>query len=305
MIKKLKSDFLENKISKGEFIDSIYEFHKELTEYSSELENTEISKITIEPTGVIFEINGGNKFFCDLIDKRTPGLEAFNFNYYEKIYSDFLLEMTVYSKITFDIGANIGWYSIFMSKDLQNKIFAFEPVSKSYEILKKNIKLNKRKNIVANNFGLSNFNGSSEFFYDPKNATAASAKNILESDLDSIRCDFIQLDDYMQTNNLSSLDLIKCDVEGGELNVIKGGLKSIQEHEPIIFIEMLRKWSLKFDYHPNNIISLLKGLNYSCFTIREQGIYRIESVDGNTLDTNFVFFNNFNHNEIIGKHEFN
>ncbi|WP_342228107.1 FkbM family methyltransferase [Rickettsiella endosymbiont of Rhagonycha lignosa] len=56
---------------------------------------------------------------------------------------------------------------------------------------------------------------------------------------------------------MTKLDFIKCDVEGAELTIYTGGINVIREHKAIIFTEMLRKWSVKFNYHPNDIIALL------------------------------------------------
>ena len=58
-----------------------------------------------------------------------------------------------------DIGANNGIYSIYYAKKYKNsKIFSFEPVKKNYILLKKNIHLNKIKNIKTYNFGFFNKN---------------------------------------------------------------------------------------------------------------------------------------------------
>ena len=55
-----------------------------------------------------------------------------------------------------------------------------------------------------------------------------------------------------------SIDFIKCDVEGNELSVIQGGEKLIKSHKPIILLELLRKWSARFNFHPNEVIELLR-----------------------------------------------
>ena len=60
----------------------------------------------------------------------------------------------------FDIGANIGIYSIGYSQIPKSKIFSFEPFPETYNYLCKNISINKKVNINAFNFGLFDKNKS-------------------------------------------------------------------------------------------------------------------------------------------------
>src|SRR4051812_26601522 len=95
------------------------------------------------------------------------------------------------------------------------------------------------------------------------------------------------------------MDLLKCDVEGAELFVFRGGRETLARHQPIIFAEMLRKWSAKFEYHPNDIISFLRPLDYSCFALDSAGLSRCDEVTDATTQTNFIFLNTSKHRELI------
>ena len=94
-------------------------------------------------------------------------------------------------------------------------------------------------------------------------------------------------------------DFIKCDVEGAELFVFKGGQEVIERHKPIIFTEMLRKWSAPFGYHPNEIIELLTDCGYSCFTMDSQKLSKIVEMTDETLETNFFFLHDEKHAILI------
>lgn len=52
---------------------------------------------------------------------------------------------------------------------------------------------------------------------------------------------------------------------------------------------MLRKWSAKFNYHPNDIIQLLAGIGYRCFTAQNDKLVPFSRMDENTTETNFFF----------------
>jgi hypothetical protein len=62
---------------------------------------------------------------------------------------------------------------------------------------------------------------------------------------------------------------------------------------------MLRKWSLKFNYHPNEIIELLKIIGYKCFILQNERLREFYLMDESTTDTNFIFLHVEKHKSII------
>lgn len=116
----------------------------------------------------------------------------------------------------------------------------------------------------------------------------------------SIICKTETLDSYISRIKVNKLDFIKCDVEGAELLCFKGGINTIKQYKPIICTEMLRKWAAKFNYHPNNIIVLLKDIGYSCFKlINATKIEEIFLITNETKDTNFIFLHKNKHKKHI------
>lgn len=310
-IKQIKKDFFDQKTSKSEFIITMHELHKVLFDFSSNLLNTEISKIEIEQNKVVFisrEVNshiGGIKFVVDELDPRITPVEAFNFNQYESQDSQFIFDNIVDGDIVFDIGTNIGWYSLHLAaKNQKSTIYSFEPIPNTFSQLKDNIELNSITNINLNNIALSNSDIPLEFFYNPKQTGASSSKNITgNEDLKKIECKSQLLDVFCVQNNITKIDFIKCDVEGAELFVFEGAIKTIEKYKPIVFTEILRKWSSVFDYHPNDIIQLFSTINYSCFVLtKDLKFKRIDKIDENTLETNFVFIDINKHISLLKKY---
>ena len=120
-MKKIKKNFVEGKITKQEYIHQMYSQHKKLFEYSEFMKNTDIKKIEIEDGKVIMISRDlGIKFVCEKNDERIPPIETLNFDYYEKEESKMMYNLIGNNFTIFDIGANIGWYSIGISKMKNN-----------------------------------------------------------------------------------------------------------------------------------------------------------------------------------------
>jgi hypothetical protein len=85
------------------------------------------------------------------------------------------------------------------------------------------------------------------------------------------------------------------------LLAFKGGKEILKRDCPIVFSEMLRKWTAKFNYHPNDIIEFFTDLNYKCFTIESGKLKAFEHVDENTVETNYFFLHPVKHSDLINK----
>jgi len=306
-IKETKSNFKNNTLSKADFITKMHEFHKVLFDFSNNLAETEIAKIEIEDGNVIFtsrktDFHPGNaRFYVDILDKRITPIDTFNFDQYEQEDSEMLYKLVSDGDVIFDIGANIGWYSNHLSKKLPDSIiYSFEPIPETFAQIKKNTELNKSKNIILNNLAFSDAIQTLSFYYSPTITGASSSVNITENDsMVKLECKANTIDNFVKENNISSLDFIKCDVEGAEFMVYKGGAATIEKYKPIVFSEMLRKWAAKFNYHPNDIIGFFKKFGYNCYTAHNGRLVAVEKITDETVETNYFFLHPEKHAEKI------
>jgi len=293
-------------ITKEKFIDLAYKNHDILFDYADYINSTDIKSIVITDAEVKM-ISRRNKIImtCKRNDKRLVPFEILNFKNYEGIYFDFFLDLIKEAKIVFDIGANIGWYSLSAAKQNKKmKVYAFEPIKETFDYLIKNIKINQLKNIISKNIGLSNKNSTVSFFVNPEHSGSASEKKITDKNINRIKVILKKLDDYCVENKIDRIDLIKCDVEGAELFVLEGGKNVFQKFKPILLVEILRKWAKKYNYHPNDIIDFMNTYNYLCFTIDYIGrLKRIIRVNEKTKATNYIFFHKVLHSSLIKKYE--
>jgi FkbM family methyltransferase len=294
-------------IDKSIFIKDMYAtHHSKLYEYAEYLHKTDIEKITIENNRVITTSRKhGIKIECDSGDHRIAPIEVLNFFDYEKDESDMIENLICFGsekKNFFDIGANIGWYSIMVAKSNRNVlVHSFEPIPKTYQSLVKNVDLNSLPNISTHNFGFSDKSGEFDFYYYPEGSGNASSANVTgRSDTEVVKCKVKTLDEYINESN-EQIDFIKCDVEGAELLVFKGGIDAIKNSKPIVFSEILRKWSQKFNYNPNEIFELFYKLGYLSFTINGSFLESFYKMNESTQETNFFFLHQKKHSDLIDK----
>lgn len=190
------------------------------------------------------------------------------YNYYEPLISIIFLKILNDNKedIFIDIGSNIGYYCLLCNKSAKD-IHAFEPLEQNYDILNKNLKINNIDNVILNKKIISPTKNKMSFSY--------GTSRICEKG--NIYVDNIILDEYYLNNNIKKIKLIKIDVEGHEIEVLKT-MNNILSNKisQYIFIEVT-------NHTFNNVINIMKDNNY-------KNIY--------DLNTGFIF-TKYNLNETI------
>jgi FkbM family methyltransferase len=146
-----------------------------------------------------------------------------------------------------DVGANTGIYSLFVKAiNPENKVIAFEPSKTILLELEKNIAINKG-DITLEKVALSDIIGELTF-YDTTtpNQTSASLSarmHQVNRSLDGIlfpyQVSVDTLDNYLITNNINKVDLIKIDVELHEPEVFRGMNSTLKNQQPHLIFECL------------------------------------------------------------------
>jgi FkbM family methyltransferase len=153
-----------------------------------------------------------------------------------------------------DIGVNIGTHSLVYSK-IFKYIIAFEPDKYNYNQSKENLLINNVTNVKLLNKALGSKKGFVKTFQHSNHSRGCIMTTFTNNKTDTEQ---ITLDSL----ELNNIDLIKIDVEGNELNVLKGALETIQRNKPIIEFEY-NHLAKKLNIEYNDIEKFLNNINYN------------------------------------------
>lgn len=256
------------------------------------------SKIKIHPSGkmnVPIDKNHGSFILktnqTSYISREIFWEGALNFEY-SPIFIELVKKVTVF----FDIGSNIGYYSILGSTVNPELItYAFEPSTGANFYLSENVKLNNLSNrICVESCALMDASGEIDF-YEIRNKKYPSIYNLSgEHNIGTKTYKLSQktkvqattLDAYFSAKNIQALDLIKIDTEGAEGYILKGAQDVIKQHQPIIICELL------FNKIEKELEEIMTEHTYKFYAHTKKGLTLLDSLvrdtDNGVRDVFFV-----------------
>ena len=170
-----------------------------------------------------------------------------------------------------DVGANIGIWTIAAAKKTgqQGQVHAFEPLEANFGRLLHNIDLNAATNVVPQKLALSDRAGPRRFFPSPNMNSGVG--RLVTDDWTGLHStvEAVTLDDYCDQHGITSVNVLKIDVEGAEYFVLKGATRLLRSSDPpIIVFEMNREMAADLGSSPDKIETFLAALGYSIFGYR-------------------------------------
>lgn len=177
--------------------------------------------------------------------------------------------------VFFDIGANVGVFSLFAAKRLTSgEVHAFEPFEKHLARFRMNIELNGFSNIKVNPVALSHEPGSQTLYVPNTSNTGMASFYADETGPDGFtghEITTMTLDHYVSDLQIGRLDIIKIDVEGAELDALEGGRETILRFRPRVMMEVnvshLRRAGKTLD----DLVRFWAESRYSMFRIEHSG----------------------------------
>jgi FkbM family methyltransferase len=256
--------------------------------------NNRAIEITDHGIYLVDHANGG-RFELRIDDPRTAVSCLLVQGYYEPTETSILTELAKVSKCIIDIGANIGYYAVKLGRVMstESKLYAIEPLDSAFSQLVNNIQLNDlSSNVYCHQIAFNSDSGKLDLYVPLiSGSSASSMRELHPEEFNQIQSvESVTMDTFVSKYMQNGVDLIKIDVEGAELLVLESGWKTISKFKPIIFAELLRKWSAEFGYKPETLKRKIEGEGYSCFEIlQDNKISFIAEIDEKTIGTNFLF----------------
>ena len=286
----LRKEYVMGNLDKQSYLKKLSELLRILEDVRDFMIDTDIESLKVTKSNIICDFKSiPIKLFFDTKDISSPITQAMSFQNMEGDYSKKLIEYLKTTQVFFDIGANVGYYSLICSKfNTEAQIFSFEPMSSTYMKLIHNIALNACSNISPYNLGFSNEDSISRMYFNEAESGACSLRDIRGIGEPKEIAKFIKLDDFIEEHCIMP-DLLKIDVEGAELFVLQGGERLLKERSPVIFIEILRKWCKAFNHLAADVFCFLHKLNYQGHIVKDGTLCPINNMTEETKETNFVF----------------
>ncbi len=176
-------------------------------------------------------------------------------------------------EIFIDIGANVGAYSLVASRLVgkSGKVIAFEPGSKSFLRLLKNISLNGLTNIIPERMAVIDKSTQTDLFISGSQNLGMSSIYHHDSETGiTEKVEAVSLDDYVEKKGISRIGLIKIDIEGSEFLALKGMQKVLTDMRPKILVELKEETLKNSGYTEKDIIALFEKAGYSRFNIDDR-----------------------------------
>jgi FkbM family methyltransferase len=158
----------------------------------------------------------------------------------------------------FDIGANIGYFAVRLAAWLPAlRVVAIEPVPVTYEALIANAHHNQvADRVAAIHAAATDGQGTVHVTVD-----RGLAGNHLRPKREpgTVEVPGVRVDDVTTPGGVT---VIKCDVEGAELPVLRGAEQTLRRDRPTLLLEVENRWTSRFDYSPGELFDWLSGLGY-------------------------------------------
>ncbi|MDR1375690.1 MAG: FkbM family methyltransferase [Holosporaceae bacterium] len=221
--------------------------------------------------------------------KIYPGNEIFRAIFVRGIYDPNLLvvvnALLQKGSVFIDVGANMGCFSLLASKVVgkEGKIFALEPSSRDFNRLVDNVKINHLQRIihplrlaVSGKVGPVKLSVACEERSALNTIGEFSFSGVEKVDMEDVNSTTI--DKFMQGKRLNRLDVLKLDIEGSEVEALRGAANTIERWRPAIVLGINPATLKACGSSIEKLQEILKKFKYKIYKISEVPIFALEEV---------------------------
>ena len=163
--------------------------------------------------------------------------------------------------IVIDVGSHVGYFTMYAANNAnQGTVYSIEPYKESFEILKKNLKLNNLTNVKSFNAAISKVTKQVTLYIDKNNQIGNS---IFKTDntTESKKVDSFSLEDFVENNKIEKINFLKLDCEGAEFEILLNTNKEL--------IKKINKISAEIheNYNTSSLEELVEFLEKNNFKV--------------------------------------
>jgi FkbM family methyltransferase len=171
--------------------------------------------------------------------------------------------------VAIDVGANVGYFTVLFADIVgpQGYVLSFEPCRSTCTILRHNVAKNAFRHVHVVHAAVTHTTGKIQLYYSTSEETHSIGR--IESTTEAAETVAAwALDVYVDQVPLSRLDLLKIDVEGADLDVLRGARALLAKHRPYVIVEA-SEMSSTFGYKPNALSAFLEQAGYRVLAIEQ------------------------------------
>jgi FkbM family methyltransferase len=215
------------------------------------------------------QLNADTVIACDLWDEVSFGI-WWGGETYENKEAPYFKSLLMPGSVVFDVGANVGYYALTAAPLVGpgGRVYAFEPASQQFGRLRDNASRNGFSQVLSHKLAFSDRSGEAVLHLDDEFNTGAAS--LRQAGPKNIRDEIVActtLDDFIESQSIERLDIIKIDVEGHESAVLHGGQKTIERFHPLLLIEVKESLQRLAGFSRLELYDWLIARNYLAFRI--------------------------------------
>ena len=177
-------------------------------------------------------------------------------------------------RVFVDAGANFGIYTLLASKIVgeAGRVISFEPSSRVFPVLRRNIALNGFKNVSALQVALTDKRGRARLYYHSAVGCDSLGKDAsFDPDAHAEEIGTEALDNVLKQTSVERVDVIKLDVQGAEELALRGANEIVASMRPVVIFEFFPEGAVSLGLSPNGTWDFLEGHGYEFFIVDERG----------------------------------
>jgi len=137
--------------------------------------------------------------------------------------------------VVYDLGANVGIYTLLASvlTGPSGRVYSFEPVPRNLRFLQKHLELNRIANVNVMDLAISSNDGCGQF---DLGHTPLTGRLLLSRPPNVLDVRTAALDTLVFSGQIPPPNVIKCDIEGGEAEALRGARRTLNQYRPTVFL---------------------------------------------------------------------